>query len=312
MAMLQMSTNKAAGSGGGDGQLAETAVKSSHKEESYAGMVVRRFKKHKLAVAGLVIMTLLSLGAIMAPWIVPHDPYQVTEAFEAEPSAEHLLGTDQVGRDVLSRLIYAARVSLMVGLGSVLISVTIGTVLGLVSGYFGGLVDMAVMRVTDIFMSFPQLMLILVVVSVVGPSLTNVILILGFLGWTGAARLVRGSVLSIKQMDYVKAGVALGLGTPRILFKHILPNALAPILVNATFGIAGAIVSEASLSFLGLGVQPPTASWGNMLTDAQSLTVLTSQPWLWLPPGIMIVVSVLSVNFIGDGLRDAMDPKSLK
>jgi peptide/nickel transport system permease protein len=146
----------------------------------------------------------------------------------------------------------------------------------------------------------------------VGPSLWNVIIILGLLGWTTVARLVRGSVLSLKQVDYVKAGVALGLGTPRILFMHILPNVTAPILVNATFGVAGAILVEASLSFLGLGVQPPTASWGNMLTDAQSLTVLTSQLWLWVPPGVMIIIAVLSVNFIGDGLRDALDPKSFK
>jgi peptide/nickel transport system permease protein len=155
-------------------------------------------------------------------------------------------------------------------------------------------------------------MVILVIVSVLGPSLTNVILILGFLGWPAVARIVRGSVLTLKQMDFVKSGIALGFSTWRILFIHILPNALAPILVHATFGMAGAIMIEASLSFLGMGVQPPTASWGNMLTDAQSLTILTAQPWLWVPPGIMIVLAVLSINFIGDGLRDAMDPKSLK
>ncbi|UUZ79121.1 ABC transporter permease [Paenibacillus sp. P26] len=231
-------------------------------EESYSRLVMRRFAKHKLAVAGLAVMTVLVLMAVFAPFIARHDPYQVTGSFEAEPSWEYWLGTDQTGRDVLSRLIYAARVSLTVGIGSVVISVAIGTVLGLVSGFFGGWVDMVVMRITDVFMSFPQLMLILVVVSMVGPSLTNVILVLGLLGWTGVARLVRGGVLSVKQLDFVKAGVALGLGVPRILFAHILPNVTAPILVHATFGIAGAILVEASLSFLGLGVQPPTASWG--------------------------------------------------
>ncbi|UQZ85154.1 Glutathione transport system permease protein GsiD [Paenibacillus konkukensis] len=308
MPAMEMNLHK----GSGASEQALSAADSPAGEESYLRMVVRRFAKHKLAVAGLAVMLILTVCAIFAPLLAPHDPYEVTGSFEAEPSSQYLLGTDQVGRDVLSRLIYASRVSLVVGIGAVAIGVTIGTILGLVSGYFGGWVDMVVMRLTDIFMSFPQLMLILVVVSVVGPSLTNVIVVLGFLGWTGVARLVRGSVLSLKQMDYVKAGVALGLGTARMLFLHILPNAMAPILVNATFGIAGAIIAEASLSFLGLGVQPPTASWGNMLTDAQSLTVLTSQPWLWLPPGIMIIMSVLSVNFIGDGLRDALDPKSLK
>jgi peptide/nickel transport system permease protein len=199
-----------------------------------------------------------------------------------------------------------------VGVGAVAISLVIGTILGLLSGYYGGKIDMVIMRLTDVFMSFPHLMLILVVVSVVGPSLTNVILVMGLLFWTGVARLVRGSVLQVKQLDYVKASIVLGLSTPRILFQHILPNVIAPILVNGTFGIAAAIIIEASLSFLGLGVQPPTASWGNMLTDAQSLTVLSSQPWVWVPPGLLIMVTVLAVNFIGDGLRDALDPKSIK
>lgn len=289
----------------------EAAFPEKGHDQSYFRMIVKRFVRHKMAVAGLVVLFLLGLVAIFAPWIVPQSPYDVTDSFSAPPSSDHLLGTDQVGRDVLSRLVYAARVSLMVGIGTVLIYVAIGTVLGAVSAYFGGWIDMLFMRVTDVFMSFPSLMVMLVTVSVLGPSLTNVILILGFLGWPSVARLVRGSVLSLKQMDYVKASVVLGLSTPRILFGHILPNALAPILVHATFGMAGAIVTEAALSFLGLGVQPPTASWGNMLTDAQSLTVLTSQPWLWVPPGLMIVLAVLSINFIGDGLRDAMDPKSL-
>jgi len=282
------------------------------KEESYFRMIAGRFMKHRLAVAGLIILMIIIFMAIFAPWIAPKNPYELSGSFGAPPSSENILGTDQVGRDVLSRLIYASRVSLMVGIGAVAIYTVIGTILGAVSGYFGGWIDMLFMRVTDVFMSFPSLMVVLVVVSVLGPSLTNMIIIIGLLGWPPIARLVRGSVLSLKQMDYVKASVALGLGTPRILFLHILPNAIAPILVQATFGMAGTIIIEASLSFLGMGVQPPTASWGNMLTDAQSLTVLTDQPWLWVPPGLMIVISVLSINFIGDGLRDAIDPKSSK
>lgn len=282
----------------------------NYVNESYIKLIAGRFIKHKLAVAGLALMILLTLCAIFAPVISPQDPYHVTNAFGTAPSMQHILGTDQSGRDVLSRLIYASRVSLIVGVGTVAISIIIGTILGLVSGYFGGWIDMVIMRITDIFMSFPQIMLILVVVSIIGPSLWNIIAVLGFLGWPSVTRLVRGSVLSEKENDYVKAAVSLGLDTSRILFIHILPNAAAPIIVNATFGIAYAILLEAALSFLGVGVQPPTASWGNMLTDAQALSVLTSKPWLWIPPGIMIFLSVLAVNFIGDGLRDALDPKS--
>lgn len=280
-------------------------------QETYLHMVVRRFLKHKLAIAGLAVVLLLIICAVFAPVIAPHDPYEITNTFNGQPSAEHLLGTDRVGRDVLSRLIYGARVSLMVGFLTVAISVVIGSILGLVSGYFGGTVDMTVMRVCDVFMSFPQLMLILVVVSIVGPNTRNITLVLGLLGWPQVTRLVRGNVLTIKQSDYMRACTALGFRVPRKLFRHILPNTLAPILVNATFGIASNILMEAGLSFLGLGVQPPIASWGNMLTDAQSLTILTSQPWLWVPPGLMIMLSVLAVNFVGDGLRDAIDPKSL-
>ena len=282
------------------------------KEESYFRLIRKRYFKHKLAVVGLFVFLVIVLMALFAPVIAPGDPYDVNNQFEAKPSIEHLLGTDSVGRDVLSRLIYASRVSLAVGLGAVAIYVTIGTVLGAIAGYYGKWVDAVIMRLTDVFMSFPYLMVILVLVSILGPSLLNIIVVIGLLGWPAIARIVRGSVLSIKEMDYVKAGVALGFPVHRIVFKHILPNCLGPILVNATFGIASSIILEASLSFLGMGVQPPTASWGNMLTEAQSLTILASQPWLWLPPGLMILLAVLSINFMGDGLRDAMDPKRVR
>ncbi|MEC0228938.1 oligopeptide ABC transporter permease [Paenibacillus alba] len=268
-----------------------------------------RFTRHKLAVAGLFVTLLLIAVAVSAPLLSPHDPKEVTAIFSAKPSAVHWLGTDQVGRDVVSRLIYATRVSLLVGFVTVSLYVTFGTLVGIVSAYFGGWLDMAVMRITDMFMAFPFLMVTLVIISVLGSNMTTIILVLALFSWPGVARLVRGSVLSIKQLDYVKAGVALGLSTPRILFQHILPNAIGPIIVNATFGIASAIMSEAGLSFLGMGVKPPTASWGNMLTDAQSLTVLTDQPWLWVPPGAMILLTVLAINFVGDGLRDALDAR---
>ncbi|MGX4585438.1 oligopeptide ABC transporter permease [Paenibacillus chitinolyticus] len=268
---------------------------------------LRKFRRHKLAAAGSVVTLLLIAAALLAPVIVPYDPKEVTGVFSAAPSAEHWLGTDQVGRDVFSRLVYATRVSLIVGFASVFLYVTFGTLVGLVSGYFGGWLDMAIMRITDMFMAFPFLMVILVVVAVLGSDMRTIILVLALFSWPGVARLVRGSVLTIKRLDYVRAGIALGYGTPRILLQHVLPNAAGPVIVQATFGVASAIMSEAGLSFLGMGVQPPTASWGNMLTDAQSLTVLTEQPWLWIPPGAMILLVVLSINFVGDGLRDALD-----
>lgn len=282
------------------------------EEESYIKFIIRRFLKHKFAVIGIIIFSLIVLVSLAAPLLAPYNPYEIHEEFGASPSFEHILGTDLVGRDLLSRLIYACRVSLAVGIGAVSIYVVIGVTLGAVAGYFGKWIDMIIMRITDIFMSFPFLMVILVIVSIMGPSLINIIVILGLLGWPGIARIVRGSVLSIKEADYIKASIALGYSSSRIIFRHILPNCLAPILVNATFGIASAIIMEASLSFLGMGVQPPTASWGNILKDAQSITVLTTQPWLWIPPGLLILFAVLSINFIGDGLRDAMDPKNLK
>lgn len=272
----------------------------------------RRFCRHRLAVAGLVIILLIVLCAVFASQISPFNPYEISYTFEASPDGVHLLGTDQVGRDVLSRLIFASRVSLLVGLGTVAFTTLLGLVLGLVSGWYGGAADFLIMRIADVFMSFPMLLLIMVISSIVGPGLDRIVFIMGILGWPSVARLVRGNVLSIRQADYAKSAVALGFSTPRILLLHVLPNTLGPILVQATFGIAQAIIMESALSFLGMGVNPPTASWGNMLTDAQSLTTLTEKPWLWVPPGIMILLCVLAFNFVGDGLRDALDPKTNK
>lgn len=285
---------------------------SEDTEAPSKGMFLKRFKKHKLAVVSFWFLLVITLCAIFAPWIAPFNPQEITDSFSAPPSWEHWLGTDQVGRDVFSRLLYAARVSLIVGVGAMAIASIIGTVLGLIAGYFGGFIDGLIMRITDVFMSFPYIMFILVVASIVGPGLTNIVLILGILGWPSIARLVRGNVLAIKQSDYVKASIALGYKAPRILFKHILPNTVAPILIYATSGVAGAILDEAALSFLGLGVQPPGASWGNMLSNAQSITVLSEQPWLWIPPGILILLTVLAINYIGDALRDALDPRNVK
>ncbi len=278
--------------------------------KSYWAMARRRFLRHKLAVVSLCVLALLVLIAIFASQLAPMSPYiSDPTAFSAPPSAHHLRGTDLIGRDVLSRLLYASRISLSVGLVSSSLFVIIGTMLGAVAGYYGGWVDTAVMRFTDMILSFPVLMLILVVVSVVGPSLYNVMAVIGLIGWPGVARLVRSSFLSLREQDFVEAAKASGASDAAIMFRHMLPNALGPVLVAGTFGAASAILTEAGLSFLGLGVQPPIASWGNMLNDAQSMTVLHTMPWLWVPPGVMIVVAVLAINFVGDGIRDALDPR---
>lgn len=277
------------------------------REDGYAKTIAKRFMKNKVAVVSLIIFIIIILTAIFASKIALYPPNETQGIFEAEPNNKYLLGTDEVGRDVLSRLIYGSRVSLIVGVGSVVIYVLIGTVLGLVSGYFGGLMDASIMRVTEVFMSFPYFMVILVLVSLIGPSMWTVTFVLGILSWPPLCRLIRAQVLTIKGLDFIQAAIATGYSTTSILFKHILPNVLSIIFVNATFGIANAILTEASLSFLGMGVRPPSASWGNMLSNAQSLTVLSRQPWRWVPAGIIILISVLAINFIGDGLRDAVE-----
>lgn len=271
---------------------------------------LRRFLRHKLAVLGLIILVGLVLMAIFAPQIAPHDPNEIiVTVVDDRPSSVHPLGLDQVGRDVLSRLIHASRVSLSVGVVAVTIYVVLGTLLGSVAGYYGGMTDILLTRVADMFLSFPQIMLIIVIVSVVGPSIINIMVVLGLLGWPPVFRIVRGQFLTLREQDFVQAGRAMGARDLRLIFKHILPNSMGPILVAATFGTATSILTEASLSFLGLGVQPPQASWGNLLINAQSLTVIEKMPWLWVPPGVMIFLSVLAINFVGDGLRDALDPR---
>ena len=279
-------------------------------KESYLQTVYRRFRHHRLAMVSVVILVILCGAALLAPVIAPYDPTDIGAMMCVGPSREHLLGTDQIGRDVLSRLLYGTRISLLVGVMATLISTVIGVLLGLAAGYFGGVLDMIIMRITDMVMSFPYILLVLVAASIFRPGLWSIILILGFVDWPGIARLVRGNVLSIREMNYVKGNTLAGMPMRHILFSEILPNTAAPILVYATSVLALSMLDEAALSFLGMGVQPPAASLGNMLNGAQSLTVLTSQPWLWLPPGLMIIVLVISINFVGDALRDALDPNS--
>ncbi len=273
--------------------------------------LIRTFSQHRLALAGLAVITILGLVAIFAPLVATHDPYTVDLLAAGQPpSAEHWLGTDEVGRDVFSRLVYGSRVSLSVGLVAVTIATVIGITLGAISGYFGGLVDGVLQRLTDTVMCFPPLVVIIAAVSITGPSIWNVMMIIGLLTWTGTCRLVRGEFLALREREFVEAARALGVADLRLIFRHVLPNALAPVIVAATFGVAAAILTEAGLSFLGLGVQPPTASWGNQINLAQSATILQRMPWLWAPAGLLIAVAVLSINFVGDGLRDALDPRS--
>ena len=271
----------------------------------------QRFRRHKLAVVGWVVLGIIAVASVLAPLLASHAPNAVDlAAYRKPPSADHWFGTDSAGRDVFSRLLHAGRVSLAVGVVAVGIYVAIGTLLGGVAGYFGGWADHLVMRLADMVLSFPSIIVIITIVSLVGPSIVNVMVVIGLMGWPPIARLVRGEFLTLREREFVLASIATGATSPRIIGRHVLPNALTPVIVNATFGMASAILLEAGLSFLGLGVQPPTASWGNMLNGAQSITVLEQMPWLWVPPGLMIVLAVLCINFVGDGLRDALDPRS--
>ena len=282
--------------------------KKVNANETYMQTVMRRFRAHHLAKISFVILVVVGLAALFAPVVAPYDPDAIVGTFSGAPCKEFILGTDQIGRDVFSRLLYATRISLLVGILATVISTVIGVVLGLIAGYFGGVADMILMRFTDMVMSFPYILLVLVAAAIFKPGLWSIILILGFVDWPGVAILVRGNVLSLRETNFVKGNVVAGMPLRHILFSEILPNTVAPILVYATSVMAISMLDEAALSFLGMGVQPPMASLGNMLNGAQSITVLTSQPWLWLPPGIMIVVLVVSINFVGDALRDAFDP----
>lgn len=278
--------------------------------ETYLQTVFRRFRRHRLAAVSTAVVLVIAAAAVLAPWIAPYDPQEMAGPFGAAPSKEFWLGTDAIGRDVLSRLLYATRVSLLVGVLATLISTVIGVVLGLIAGYFGGVADMLIMRFTDVVMSFPYILLVLVAAAIFEPGLWNIILILGFVDWPGIARLVRGNVLSLRETNFIKSNLVAGMPLCYILFSEILPNTIAPVLVYSTTVLAVSMLDEAALSFLGMGVQPPDASLGNMLNGAQSLTVLTQQPWLWIPPGLVIIILVVAINFIGDALRDAADPNA--
>lgn len=257
---------------------------------------------------GAAIVAATVLAAIAGPWFWPFDPASQQLALRlAAPSGAHLFGLDELGRDILARVLAGARISFIVGLTVVTVSASVGTLLGALAGYFGGLLDDVISRVVDVLLAFPGLLLAIALVAVLGPSLANVLFALTIIGWVGYARLVRGQVLRARELEYVQAARALGGGTPRILWRHVIPTALPAIVVQATLGMAGAIIGEASLSFLGLGVQPPTPSWGTMLNGGRAH--ILDAPHLTIFPGLAIALLVLGFNFLGDGLRDRLDPR---
>lgn len=277
-----------------------------------SNQAVKKFMHNRKAVLGLIMVCFLVLAVILIPIFMKLDPYTTDRAvgFNKAPCSGHPLGTDDVGRDLFARLLYGGRISLFVGIMSTIISVLIGIPLGLIAGYFRGIAETVIMRVADAFMSFPTMVLILVLVAVFGPSILTVTVVIGVLGWTAIAKLIYGNVLSIREREYIQATKAIGMSTPKILLSEVLPNAIPPVWANISFRVAGAILTESSLSFLGMGVQTPQASWGNIIFAAQNLLVLTARPWVWFPPGICIILVVVGFNFIGEGVRDALDPKT--
>ncbi|MBL8134071.1 MAG: ABC transporter permease [Anaerolineae bacterium] len=271
---------------------------------------LRRFIRNRAAVVALVILAVLVLATVAAPLIQRYQYEQIDlRARSSPPTAEHWFGTDRVGRDIWSRLLNGGQVSLLVGFGATLVSTLIGTVLGALSGYYRGWVDMVIMRVTDVFMTFPSIIIMLTLAAMLPRSVWTIVFIIGALSWTGTARVVRSQILSLREQEFILACRALGYGDARIIIVHILPNVFGSLVALVTFAIGSAILTEAGLSFLGLGVPPPTPSWGNMLEAARNLDILRNLPWMWVPPAIMLVLTVLCVNFIGDGVRDAVDPR---
>ncbi|MGO9378672.1 MAG: oligopeptide ABC transporter permease [Dissulfurispiraceae bacterium] len=272
-------------------------------------IIWRRFKRNRLSVAGLVVILTIASVAVAAPIVAPYNPFAI-DVYNviSAPSSAHLLGTDELGRDVLSRMIWGGRVSLAVGFVAVGISITIGIIIGALAGFYGKAVDAILMRLVDIMLCFPTLFLILAVIAIIGPGIWVIMVVIGITSWMDVSRLVRAEILTLKERDFVAAARAVGASDFRIIFRHILPNALSPVFVSATLGIAGAILLESGLSFLGLGVQPPDASWGNILTSGKDYITVGAW-WLSFFPGIAILITVLSYNLVGEGLRDSLDPR---
>jgi peptide/nickel transport system permease protein len=282
--------------------------RKGEKEEKLRHLFWKRFRSNKLALGGAFIVLFLFVVALFAHWLSPYDPGQIdVQQVLQEPAWKHPFGTDPRGRDVFSRMIYGSRISLMVGFVAVGISTLIGIFLGALAGYYGRWVDNLIMRFVDVMLCFPTFFLILAVIALLEPNIWNIMVVIGITGWMGVARLVRAEFLSLKERDFTAAEKALGAKDFRIIFRHILPNALAPVLVSATLGVAGAILTESALSFLGIGVQPPTPSWGNILTAGKDNIEIAW--WLSLYPGMAILITVLGYNLLGEGVRDSIDPR---
>lgn len=283
------------------------------KPETMLRLFCEKFFKNKLAVTGSVILLIIIFSAIFAPMIAPYAPeHQDLLKRLQPPSAEHFMGTDKFGRDIFSRVLYGARVSLLVGFVSVVGAITIGTVVGAVAGYFKGFVDSLLMRFVDVVLSIPDIFLLITLVTIFKPGIDKLILIFALTGWTTTARLIRSEFLSLRTREFVLAARTIGTKNHVIIFSHILPNCIGPIIVSATLKVGSVILAESTLSYLGFGIQPPTASWGNMLQDAQNFSIMVQAWWYPLFPGLLILLTVLCFNFLGDGLRDALDPKKLK
>ncbi len=269
---------------------------------------MRRFLSHRLAVIGVTVLVILALLAIFADFVSPYSPTKAYTVKTLEPpDSANWLGTDQVGRDTFSRIVHGARISLSVGLVAVSVNLLIAILIGATAGLTGGRADDVLMRFTDFVMTFPSFIMIIIIAGILGPNIFNVMIIIGVLGWPGLARLIRGQILVLRELDYVLASQVLGAPRRYVIRRHLLPNIIGPITVAVTLGVAGAILTEAGLSFLGLGVTEPAPSWGSMISASRGIAYLADRPWLWAAPGIAICLAVLSINFIGDGLRDAFD-----
>ncbi len=273
-------------------------------------LALRRFRRHRLALAGVAVLAFIGGVCAVAPLLVPESAANRVDPtlFRAPPSLARPFGSDDVGRDIFWRTIYGGRISLTIGVVSIAIAMTVGVVLGSLSGYYGRWVDSLIMRLTDAMLCIPALFLLIVLAKILGPTVLTITVVIGLLNWMRVTRIVRANFLSLKEQDFVLSARAIGVTDRGIIFRHILPNTFAPVIVAATLGVGHAIILEASASFLGLGVQPPTASWGSMLYRAQGLMVVA--PWVAIFPGLMILITVMAINFVGDGLRDALDPRS--
>ena len=288
-------------------------IKQSAKKDSYWRGVWRRLWANKLAIVSMVIILIIIALCIFVPMFSKYTVSQTDVAVaDSPPTSAHLLGTDNIGRDLMVRLFYGGRISLGVAVAVTALECVIGIILGAISGFFGGIVDTIIMRLSEVFMCFPFLMLCITLQSIFGTSVKVLILILSVLSWPSIARIVRGQILSLREMDYMEACRALGISNYRQIFKHLFPNVLAYVIVYVTLSMASVILTETSLSFLGLGVSPPTPTWGNLIQSARNLLILKSKWWYWVPPGTLIFLSILCFNILGDGLRDAIDPKMQK